>query len=107
MAEQILASHTPGPWTVEECWSQTCGAGHQIKECRGDEYSDEFAANARLIAAAPDLLEALRTIWKMIAKGQLKRDTSNDSEPDWALRQIPFVLALKQAQMAIAKAEGK
>ena len=64
------AKHTPGPWKFEELTAQD-GDGYILTE--GDEvvivhhggaYSkglqrDEVLANARLIAAAPDLLEAL------------------------------------------------
>lgn len=64
--------HTPGPWKV--FWGKRkrhmfIGIGTEAGEgvtdphfslWRGD--SEEAAANARLIAAAPDLLEALRAL---------------------------------------------
>lgn len=61
--------HTPGPWfgrpyhdpiliqgcdEVGLCIAFSCGGGGQKR--------DEFKANARLIAAAPDLLEALQEL---------------------------------------------
>lgn len=56
--------HTPGPWHAEIIepgkgaliWAFDSIAGMRNS---GDYLPDEFEANARLIAAAPDLLEAL------------------------------------------------
>lgn len=61
-------NHTSGPWQVQitggevECVS---GAGPGLwAVVQGPDY-DTRAANARLIAAAPDLLEALEAIAEM------------------------------------------
>jgi hypothetical protein len=67
----MSAKHTPGPWfifgSVEHCvgganTDPTTAAEHPtagIAMCgMGRRLPDENAANARLIAAAPDLLEA-------------------------------------------------
>ena len=62
--------HTPGPW-VRDCWDilgndGKDGTGHVCEISRpnsGDEFywrEGEADANARLIAAAPDMLEALK-----------------------------------------------
>lgn len=63
--------HTPGPWTTDEadhdCPYQSIrikGQWHHIAEVWFDDapvedYNREQAANARLIVAAPDLLNAL------------------------------------------------
>lgn len=54
-------AHTPGPWTVEPHHNDF--GSYTIKETRSKELgwaSEEDWANAHLIAAAPDLLEALR-----------------------------------------------
>lgn len=60
------AKHTPGPWfqiNGGKCVGgpeSTPGLGHGIAACSMRARSeDESQANARLIAAAPDLLEAL------------------------------------------------
>lgn len=63
------SKHTPGPWThsnlvVRADRSQKHPMGRQIADCyrelpAGHFDEGENAANARLIAAAPDLLEAL------------------------------------------------
>lgn len=67
MAEQ---SHTPGPWsahkTIEahdgmpECWQ--IDAQHDAVCTTQFCYAPNTAANARLIAAAPELLEALKRL---------------------------------------------
>ncbi len=72
------AEHTPGPWgmtTVRtSCgvchkvgpWPHKWRAGTEMSACIYDDYpsppegTDTMLANARLIAAAPDLLAALR-----------------------------------------------
>lgn len=48
-------AHSPGPWRVGEPW--------QVIDAEGEEVADATAGtetDARLIAAAPELLEALR-----------------------------------------------
>ena len=58
--------HTPGPWHLSECAHQTTdtgicsGSGLHITDVNGyGMRDDQNQANARLIAAAPDLLAAL------------------------------------------------
>lgn len=54
--------HTPGPWRVNEKTSlveQDDPLGLFVADCR---MLDEGRANAHLIAAAPDMLDALKTI---------------------------------------------
>lgn len=63
-------------------------------------------ANAHLIAAAPDLLAACKALMALIDSGYLVRDTTRDSDPDWAMKQLGPVQDMKNAQDAIAKAEG-
>ena len=63
-------------------------------------------ANARLIAAAPEMYEALRGMLKLIDDGMLVRDMSHDHESDWAMKQIPLVRTLQLAQAALAKTEA-
>ncbi len=61
----MKTKHTPGPWHIEEtddtyfiadANSEICGG---VEKLRDDEFIDRAEANARLIAAAPELLGAL------------------------------------------------
>jgi hypothetical protein len=93
----MTARHTPGPWraarqnpspTTGE-WMIAGGKPGYLAEVR-DCGSGDVGANARLIAAAPDLLEALQ----------------------WAIDQLPDDLdldhreAMATARAAIARATG-
>ena len=58
-----MSKHTPGPWRVVDSWND-----HMVEGQNGEEIIWQDGphntpaikeANARLIAAAPDLLEAL------------------------------------------------
>jgi len=54
----MTTQHTPGPWEVGYCtWNDE---GNVCYELRGIKQGG--AADARLIAAAPDLLEALKRL---------------------------------------------
>lgn len=67
----MKAKHTPGPWTLTADgagWYIECSPerGHSVAYIRAeigeedpDTSDDEKEANARLIAAAPELLDAL------------------------------------------------
>lgn len=69
--------HTPGPWELfEHSWSESsiyAGEKNEKQICRLSIYNEateenqmllekEMDANARLIAAAPELLEALQAV---------------------------------------------
>lgn len=72
----MKTKHTPGPWNVEPEWNPGEGftitaptARHRIDGERGcicnfawSPFVDAKEANARLIAAAPELLEALQRL---------------------------------------------
>lgn len=92
-----MSKHTPGPWTYSENAygavfvhggeTLTSSVGTEYKElvAGGNNHNTLTIANARLIAAAPDLLAALKQIvfdW--------------DGEPEDMI----------EASAAIAKAEG-
>lgn len=57
-----MSKHTPGPWTFEAGGHGNCGmiVGKTSVVC--DFVDDPKEADARLIAAAPELLEALEEL---------------------------------------------
>ena len=82
-----MNKHTPGPWTYEQISNNAYVIdenGSAVMLYRNPD--DEMKANARLIAAAPELLEALE--WAV--------DNPHD-DAYW----------ISQARAAIAKAKGK
>lgn len=96
MTGNSTAAHTPGPWvrdgfclsTIIRCTAERgspeakhlCGDYEVIARCDGNNWD----ANARLIAAAPDLLHALEMV----------RDANrSDPIPDYALRTIDAAIA--------------
>lgn len=94
--------HTPGPWQV--CKFQYM---HEVIDYSGkrviarlpDGYTDEDKANACLIAAAPDLLNALLA---------LRDACSGSDDVQEAHEQFDeFLGAMKAADKAIAKTTGE
>jgi len=87
MSEEL--KHTPGPWSIrqESVWS--VGTDHEMTALVYGCTDTEEEANARLIAAAPDLLEAL----KILAK---QAESHGAEGVYW-----------DKARAAIAKAEGR
>ena len=91
------AAHTPAPWLIE--WNAAQGGeGHYITDSKDmaelsriaavlfhDDADGETRANARLLAAAPDLLEALIGVVKVADRATVE---------------------FNAARAAIAKAEG-
>ncbi len=100
--------HTPGPWRVSESDTVVGPSGNVVAECCGYSVQATDAAqrkqggreaNARLIAAAPDLLAALRSLFENCAMIHSQwGDNDNKKEAD---------AAIASARAAIAKAEGR
>jgi hypothetical protein len=101
-----MSGHTPGPWGLDTL-KTSCGICHKIgpfpykpdRQCHACVYVDypgdgaierELLANARLIAASPDLLEALQNLIAAV------------EEPD-----SDSLMELIQARAAIRKATGE
>jgi len=74
-----MSAHTPGPWTLDprgggvvrgsKVYQYARGAGQRqlALACLHDDLGpEEREANARLIAAAPDLLEACEAVLKRL-----------------------------------------
>lgn len=109
------SKHTAGPWhqdghnlsAIIRCTvprghpdaKHTCGDYETVARCEGDNW----AANARLIAAAPDLLEALKRadgfIRNGIALGFIRMPDADTPDP---AHETPGVILA-----AIARAEGR
>lgn len=98
--------HTPGPWTVaepgevDEHYGVLDGFGHTASVYGYPEEASAALANARLIAAAPDLLHACQAI-----ANDCERILDGDDfsgMPDAEL----FRAFLNVLLPAIAKAEG-
>ena len=102
-----MSKHTPGPWKFEILWAGFSAIrgrdGQLIFGVAAGDNSErrpklEIEANARLIAAAPDLLEALR---QMLAAFQCDMDSYADDPDAWQHE------VWEAARAAIAKAKGK
>jgi hypothetical protein len=107
-ADKVLAKHTPGPWHLAERQLVTLDDFGKVRYCCDDGRAAAEAANvrgvlvhgpyhggscgadARLIAAAPDLLEALRDLVE--ATQHIEGDGADN-------------LWFSRARTAIAKAE--
>lgn len=90
-----MADYTPGPWVHIQYWNASnCVASSEDNDVHiAYLHTNNAEANARLIAAAPDLLAALEVMF------------------DWVLS-IPGIVGVRaddvciQARDAIAKARG-
>lgn len=95
------SKHTPGPWKY---WNGIIldhngdmDEGKQV--CIVSKYGEEHDANARLIAAAPEMLEALQNLYLHCAMIHTHwGDGCNQKESD---------AAIKAGKLAINKALGK
>lgn len=104
--ERQRTQHTPGPWTLETVKTQV-GVCHKVgplgsstkihsaclyDDCYSDEPRDlQLLADARLIAAAPELLEACKALLP-------------EGWDDGVMDHMP---GIKLARLTIAKAEGR
>ena len=99
-----MSKHSPGPWECDagiippdgpERYADIYTDGGDLIIARFNDLIPEGRANGRLIAAAPELLEALKTLadeaWR-----------NAGCMPDEA-----FHDAIAEARAAIAKAEGR
>lgn len=99
-----MSKHTPGPWLIAESVvsrhaitnmrrirSKNEGLEHgAVCDVYGIQDGSEASANARLIAAAPDLLEALQGMIEVVSNTEYG--------------EIDRKLAVKDARASIAKA---
>lgn len=104
-----MVNHTPGPWRLRRDRSEApddfivmAPKGDSIADCApGHPYisAHEAGANARLIAAAPDLKDALKWALEALAASDLATwPDANGWDAD------AYKLGLQQAKDALAKA---
>lgn len=98
-------SHTPGPWRTAirrgyiSVFSGTENNAEMVADCTNLNLEvKERVANARLMAAAPELLDALRMLVSLVDHGSVIIDHSDRRE---TLRDH------EKARAAIAKATGQ
>jgi len=94
------SKHTPGPWTIDGSVRTSINAGtkhialanfYNSVEPEFNVSGEEHEANARLIAAAPELLAALDELVDALTAGYVPQQDGR---------------MLKEARALIAKAEG-
>ena len=111
----MSAKHTPGPWVVRQSSCGSVGTDSMLialtygddPDCKAD---DRMRANARLIAAAPELLEALRVARDCVSTDRQALADSHTGpdglDEDGAAGVAEYDRALAVIDSAIAKAEG-
>lgn len=99
---EVAAQHTPGPWAVEET-PNSSNQNYVVKvgRCRVSVYTDNDEADARLIAAAPKMLAALRRAQQWIAQEMLDKGSGPDR-----IHNPPIGSHLHAIDAAIAEAAG-
>ena len=106
----MTAKHTPGPWHIG------MKPGPMIYGEHGEQVADmvvsminivEHSANARLIAAAPDLLQALENLTDAVQSGTSYADDTAAGKALSILSGRSGTTWLSDARAAIAKAKGE
>lgn len=105
--------HTPGPWTAKlEGGTMAikgmrngglCNIARDLWDEDNEPELDEVDANARLIAAAPELLAALRGLAQWVSDNHAYEEWLNDNEEWQSYDDLPEMQA---AYEAIWMAEG-
>lgn len=92
------------PWVHTETNRIADSQNRTVADCRFS--ADQGAAIVAAVNSYSDMRAALKSVLTLIDEGKLVRDISGDSEPDWALRQLPLVRTLQACRAALAKATG-
>ena len=95
----MASSHTHGPWRTKRWTSKESGIVATIDGKESDVCGYALNANARLIAAAPDLLEALIGLEGILATAE----SNASGNPEWEA----VSAKINAARTAIAKATGQ
>jgi hypothetical protein len=106
-----MTKHTPGPWQLhgapgDDAWDVVSSSGESVAEIAvpHGKVSERTKANATLIAAAPQMLEALRPFAEALAEGE-KVSGDTLARLKEALMHISY-RELCNARAAIAEAEA-
>jgi hypothetical protein len=91
---QNKTQHTPGPWRIGTSDREQGYTMYYLENTQGAEFGAETESNARLIAAAPEMLDALRFVSEFY---QLHFD----------VMPVAFQTFADIVDTAIAKAEGR
>ena len=117
----MSAQHTKGPWSAQvdplqmskrfgprmALVSTNAGDGTVCIDCTGSGTSfDESAANARLIAAAPALLEALELVLRGLDAGTVKAQPIMDMDRTAASVEIRSLASIVRAAIAAARGQA-
>lgn len=98
-----MPKHTPGPWKIDENEDLPLAVIEGTEEGTGiaeiGPRTPELIANAHLIAAAPDMLEALKRCGKVL-------EQIGEENQEWKQSGM-YQKALAKAEKAVAKAEDK
>jgi hypothetical protein len=109
---EATSAHTPGPWSNERIWDTPASRIHArvhgvpvaLAEAFTMRGAGEKEANARLIAAAPELLAACKALHQAI---DVMLAWRIEHERGFMPTQLPQWPAVVAAHAAITKAEGR
>lgn len=100
-----MNKHTPGPWRRAKYKVFSADEALVAHTRSTGLASDADEANARLIAAAPDLLHALTFVLKGMDAGHIKCAPYIDFDPNAA--QLEFKSPAQMLREVLAKATGE
>jgi hypothetical protein len=113
-----MGQHTPGPWHVSKT-EHTYGdeivraeSGHRIACIMGSNtegFVRDGAANARLIAAAPEMVDLIRSEMQAITRAYIDPDTYDEDNADdiaWWEEQVKRHPFLSRARALLAKIDN-
>jgi len=102
-----MSDHTPAPWKAEMRFGEWCvrqdpkdwdGKGYQHicvlpASKKGTHYGEMFAANARVIAAAPEAISELERVTDLLGTWANDHPTERTAEIDAAIHCARSVIA--------------
>lgn len=105
----MFEKFTPGPWSMDSTGSVVNASGGYVAEAfdglPGSDTDQEIAsANARLVAAAPELFEALRELVAIRTIKDKLEEPNNGEWPDMAALRERTDAAWASARAALLKA---